>query len=314
VRRSQNRFQQALIGLVVMLGIAGTVLCGAILTFGDRLRAEDGVSDRPTATVFHIPTLPPDGASAVPTRVAATPTTEATIVVIPTTTPFVTHIASPTPTATLTRTTAPTSPPVSSCNPKSGWVSYRVQSGETLFEIGLRYDLTVDAMMAANCLSDQHIEAGQLLRVPPTAARPATATRTSAPTSMPATLGNPALPTPKPGPTGTQSTTDGSCTNPDSFISSPAVGQTLSGTIQLRGTANIPNFAFYKIEIRREGASTSQDYLTLFTGTEPVINGVLASLNTAAYPNAEYWLRLVVVDSTGNYPERCAILFPFSNN
>lgn len=303
MRKPQNWFQQALVGVGVIVGIAATLLCGAILAFGDRLRTEGDFANRPTATVYKIATLADNDGTAKPTPIAQG---------IPTTTRVPTRLAaSTTPTVTDTPTTPPSpTVPVVTCNPPANWIVYRVQSGETLFQIGLRYDLTVDEMMNANCLTSERINAGDLLRVPPSTPRvSATAARTPYPTA-----GGPVLPTPKLGPTGTQSTTDGSCTNPDSFISSPDVGDELKGTAQFRGTAHLPNFAFYKMEIRREGASTAQDYVTFFTGQAAVTNGVLASLNTAAYPDGEYWIRLVVVDSTGNYPERCAILYPFNNN
>jgi LysM repeat protein len=309
VRRPQNPVQQVLVGVMLLAGIAATLLCGSVFAFGDRLRTEGDLTDGPTATVYKIATLADNNGTSEPTKIA-----EATVIIIPTTTRVPTRVgASPTPTETPTATATvqpSATAQVVTCNPRVSWVFYRVQSGETLFQIGLRYDLTVDEMMDANCLTTERINAGDLLRVPPTSPR-ATAVPTRFPT---ATAGGPALPTPRIGPTGTQSTTDGSCTNSDSFIASPDVGDELKGNVAIRGTANVPNFAFYKLEIRREGASTAQDYVTFFTGQEPVINGVLATLNTANYPDGEYWVRLVVVDSTGNYPERCAILYPFNNN
>lgn len=107
----------------------------------------------------------------------------------------------------------------------------------------------------------------------------------------------------------TQSETDGICTNPDSVITAPRVGAVLSGRVEFYGTAHIPNFSFYKLEIRERGRSTAADYLTFYTGTTTVTNGLLATFDTGAWPNGEYWIRLVVVDTTGNYPERCAILY-----
>jgi hypothetical protein len=107
----------------------------------------------------------------------------------------------------------------------------------------------------------------------------------------------------------TQSETDGICTNPDSVITAPRVGAVLNGQVEFYGTARIPNFAFYKLEIRRQGQSTAADYVTFHTGTITVTNGLLATFDTGAWPDGEYWIRLVVVDTTGNYPERCAILY-----
>jgi hypothetical protein len=131
-------------------------------------------------------------------------------------------------------------------------------------------------------------------------------TSTDAPTVTP---GDPPTITP----TGTQTTTDGACTNSDSVITSPRVGATLSGIGEFRGTATLPEFSFYKLEVRREGASTAADYVTFYTGETPVSGGLLGTLDTALYENGEYWIRLVVVNTTNNYPERCAILFVFEN-
>lgn len=306
MRRSQNPIQQALVGVMLLGGIAVTLLCGMLFAFGDRLSTEGDFTNQPTPTIFKIATLSENNGASGPTEIA-----EATVIVIPTTTRVPTrNAASPSPLATSTVTVSPSATAqVTTCTPPTNWVFYRVQSGETLYQIGLRHNLTVDEMMDANCLTTERIDAGDMLRVPSYSPH-----ATTAPTRLPTvTAGGPTLPTPQIGPTGTQSATDGSCTNPDSFIASPNVGDELKGIVAIRGTANLPNFAFYKLEIRREGASTAQNYVTFFTGQERVTNGVLATLNTANYSDGEYWVRLVVVDSTGNYPERCAILYPFNN-
>ena len=59
----------------------------------------------------------------------------------------------------------------------------------------------------------------------------------------------------------------------------------------------------------------SNPFMTVnpYTGEQQVNNGVLAELNTLAFENGEYWIRLVVVNDTGNYPERCAILYVIQN-
>ena len=79
------------------------------------------------------------------------------------------------------------------------------------------------------------------------------------------------------------------------------------------GTANHEAFHSYKLEIRQEGASTNQDFITFYGQETPVIDGLLATLDTSAFPNGEYWIRLVVADVTSNYPERCSILYTILN-
>jgi LysM repeat protein len=302
VRHPLNPVQQVLTGLAVLLLIIATLLGGIVLALGDQSRVEVA-DEQPTSTPFRIATLPLTDVverTQIPTQIPA-----ATVVVIPTSTratstPESTRTARP---ATDTSTPSATS---TQCSPPVGWIAYTVQSGDTLFLIGMRYGLTVDEMMAANCLSTERIDAGDVLRVPPVTPR-ATSFVTATPSN-----GIP-IKTSTPGATGTQTATDGACTSADSVITVPAVGAKLSGVVQFRGTARLVDFAFYKLEIRREGASTSRDYKTFFTGLIQMTNGMLASLNTAEYVDGEYWVRLVVVDSTGNYPERCAILFPFDN-
>ena len=78
----------------------------------------------------------------------------------------------------------------------------------------------------------------------------------------------------------------------------------LTGIVQIQGTANIDRFAYYKFEFRPEGSPTWR-FLTRFE--QPVTNGKLMDWHTYTVPPATYWLRLVVVDQTGNYPEPCEI-------
>lgn len=76
---------------------------------------------------------------------------------------------------------APTSVPTTRCGPPRNWVQIVIQPGDTLYELGKKYGVTVGELQAANCLgSSIDIKAGQKLYVPyvPTA----TATRTRTPT------------------------------------------------------------------------------------------------------------------------------------
>ena len=99
-----------------------------------------------------------------------------------------------------------------------------------------------------------------------------------------------------------------SCPNPNVRIVSPGVNQVIQGNVQLRGTANIPNFQYYKIEVGT--GSSPRDGAWTVVGTlhySPVENGILETFNSAAYTPGTYTLRLVVVDSTGNFPEPCRV-------
>ena len=92
------------------------------------------------------------------------------------------------------------------------------------------------------------------------------------------------------------------CPNPQVRITEPGSGATLRGTVDIQGSANVDRFDYYKFEWRPEGDQT-WSFLVRFE--QPVSNGVLMTWDTAAVPPGACWLRLVVVDQTGNYPKPC---------
>ncbi len=62
----------------------------------------------------------------------------------------------------------PTRPSAAQCAPRADWEPYTVQPGDVLFYLAGRYNTTVDALVAANCLTDRDvILVGQTLYVPP---------------------------------------------------------------------------------------------------------------------------------------------------
>lgn len=94
------------------------------------------------------------------------------------------------------------------------------------------------------------------------------------------------------------------CPNPVAQITYPAMDAVIGGYVDIRGTANIPNFHFYKIQFRPENET---GWGQLYQGDAPVVNGVLMTWVTSTVPPGVYWLRLIVEDPTGNYPEPCEI-------
>ncbi len=77
------------------------------------------------------------------------------------------------PTATFTPSNSPTSsliftlaPTGVRCEPKIGWITYRVQSGDNLFRLSQAVHLSVQELMVANCLSNAVIITGQTLFLP----------------------------------------------------------------------------------------------------------------------------------------------------
>lgn len=99
------------------------------------------------------------------------------------------------------------------------------------------------------------------------------------------------------------------CPDPNVRITSPGVNQVVRGNVPIRGTATHERFQYYKIEIA-PGPNPGDHEWTVVgqLHDDPVVGGVLETLNSAAYPPGTYTLRLVVVDQTGNFPEPCRVV------
>jgi hypothetical protein len=95
------------------------------------------------------------------------------------------------------------------------------------------------------------------------------------------------------------------CTNPNATLTSPEPGETLSGIVEIEGTADIENFAFYLYEFRP--VNTSEVWQAISAGTTSVIEGQLGTWDTSLVPASDYAFRLVVTDSAGNAPLPCEI-------
>jgi hypothetical protein len=99
---------------------------------------------------------------------------------------------------------------------------------------------------------------------------------------------------------------DPSACLPDSLnISAPESGDTLRGAVEVRGTVDVPNFGFYKIEYAR---AEEELWLTIQAGRNIVRDGVLVeSWDTSRLPTGGYVLQLIVTDSAGEELEPCRI-------
>ncbi len=86
-------------------------------------------------------------------------------------------------------------------------------------------------------------------------------------------------------------------------ITSPGNGARMNGIIEVRGAAAVENFLYYKFEYRAAGGNWTfaQRY------NLPVADGVLGMWNTDTVTPGQYEFRLVVVDTTGNYPPPCVV-------
>lgn len=96
------------------------------------------------------------------------------------------------------------------------------------------------------------------------------------------------------------------CANPVATLTSPAPGEALRGVVEIKGTAKIPNFAFYKIEYIHlvPGAV----WRAISAGTETKEDEILGTWDTSLVMPGDYGFRLVVTDTAGNAPLPCEIL------
>ena len=270
----------------------------------------------PTATVTPVPT---DTPSLTPTFTPVptdTPSPTATYTPTSTLTPSATFTPSHTPTPTPTFTASPTltftpypsltpsitpfggertnTPAVTGCTIPENWIAYVIQRGDTLFYLSRRFGLTVPELASANCIEDpDNITAGQLLFVPPgsnvTPLPPAVAyTPARPPGDYPAF----------------------NCDNPAATITQPLPGTVLRGAFAVYGTATHPNFQFYRLQVSGSGTDDA-DFATLQVYTTQVYNGQLGTVNASAFAPGDYWLRLTVVDITGNYLPQCTVRVRF---
>lgn len=100
------------------------------------------------------------------------------------------------------------------------------------------------------------------------------------------------------------------CPNPGVRLSEPGDGAAVSGVIQLVGSANVPDFEYYKFEFRGNGFG---DWTFIQRFNTPISGGILGAWDTRSVASGEYQFRLVVVDHTGNYPPPCALRLVVQN-
>lgn len=84
----------------------------------------------------------------------------------------------------------------------------------------------------------------------------------------------------------------------------PAEGQEVSGVVEVNGTADSPNFGFYKMEIKRP---EDMVWLTLQAGNQIVREAKLGDWDTRQLTPGEYDLSLVIVDNQAQPSAPCQI-------
>lgn len=84
------------------------------------------------------------------------------------------------------------------------------------------------------------------------------------------------------------------------------MGARLSGKVEVRGTAAIDSFDYYKLEY---GVGEVPSFWSLIGDIhdKPVTGNFLGTWDTDILPEEVYTLRLTVVDKRGNYPPPCDI-------
>jgi len=100
-------------------------------------------------------------------------------------------------------------------------------------------------------------------------------------------------------------TTEDGCIPGQIEITSPINGTQVSGVVPIIGSANIPNFGFYKFEIKRPDETL---WLTIQAGNNVVKNNLLGDWDTSRLVPGEYQLGLVVVDSQAQAAPACVTL------
>ena len=85
----------------------------------------------------------------------------------------------------------------------------------------------------------------------------------------------------------------------------PRNGDTISGTVELKGTVNVENIGFYKYEFALMGSDT---WTTIAAGNTIIKNDLLGGAwDTSALVPGDYELRLVINDNENNPLPACMI-------
>lgn len=105
-------------------------------------------------------------------------------------------------------------------------------------------------------------------------------------------------------PTLAAQSTGGGCLPDQVQISSPQTGEEVSGVVEVLGTADIPNFGFYKLGIKRP---EDPIWATIQAGNQVRKEEKLGDWDTRRLLPGIYQLSIVMVDNTGQSSEPCAV-------
>jgi hypothetical protein len=77
-------------------------------------------------------------------------------------------------------------------------------------------------------------------------------------------------------------------------IDSPAADETVSGSVEVRGSAAVPGMTRYRVEFAND-PNPAETWFLIAEGTEPVTDGLLAVWDTSPVTPGEYALRISAV-------------------
>jgi hypothetical protein len=87
-------------------------------------------------------------------------------------------------------------------------------------------------------------------------------------------------------------------------ITTPKAGDEIRGKVTLRGSANIPDFGFFKYEYAPRG---TDNWSTILAVRSAIQDGELGPWDTSLLTSGDYSLRLVVTDNQGNALPACVV-------
>jgi hypothetical protein len=90
------------------------------------------------------------------------------------------------------------------------------------------------------------------------------------------------------------------CPHPQARLTAPQMNEVIRDEVQVKGTANIENFDYYKFEFKREDVEDEWHWVESFE--TPVEEGLLGIWHVSQLPPGTYTFRLTVVNREGNYP------------
>jgi hypothetical protein len=107
-----------------------------------------------------------------------------------------------------------------------------------------------------------------------------------------------------PTPAETPTPTGGGCIPDQIVISSPKEGDEIGGAVDVQGTVNVPDFGFYKLEMKQPEETT---WLTILAGNQLRQNASLGTWNTSLLSPGNYQLSLVVTDNQSHILPACIV-------